>query len=294
MKRSLLKTDAKLVVRSKRVYASSHPNAKSDDMITESVLVAEKELGRYLEPTESVYHIDGNLLNNDPSNLMVFKTRADRIRFAKSGIAISLEDGSYISKKALYKKVCPNCGVHFETEVYSIKRCRECQIKHGVRLDKPDNMVLRALAKRYSMEDICNLYGATKFTVKRWYGEAHIPLTEEYRTEAFTNLLRFDSNDLISCIAYKDGEIHQFESIPLAIDWIKTTTETPMDYRRIYYRIISVLRGERPYAFGWCWLSYDYAGLLERTVKQMKEFSGVKSQAILQKWKDASAKIEDK
>ena len=51
--------------------------------------VAEQILGRPLRPGEVVHHIDGNKLNNDPSNLMVFASQSEHAKYhmmLKSGI----------------------------------------------------------------------------------------------------------------------------------------------------------------------------------------------------------------
>lgn len=44
-------------------------------------VVAEQMLGRPLQKGEVVHHIDGNKRNNDPSNLMVFKSQAEHVKY---------------------------------------------------------------------------------------------------------------------------------------------------------------------------------------------------------------------
>ena len=44
-------------------------------------VVASKMLGRPLKKGEVVHHIDGNKRNNDPLNLMVFKSQAEHVRW---------------------------------------------------------------------------------------------------------------------------------------------------------------------------------------------------------------------
>lgn len=43
--------------------------------------VAEQTLGRDLLPGEIVHHIDGDKRNNDPSNIMVFPSQAEHVRW---------------------------------------------------------------------------------------------------------------------------------------------------------------------------------------------------------------------
>jgi len=57
----------------KRGYAAQHRIRMHD------------KLGRQLLPDEVVHHIDGNVENNDPSNLEVFQTNADHLRETLAG-----------------------------------------------------------------------------------------------------------------------------------------------------------------------------------------------------------------
>jgi len=50
-----------------------HPYARETGYILLHRLVMEEKFGRYLLPEEVVHHVDGNKLNNDPSNLMVLE-----------------------------------------------------------------------------------------------------------------------------------------------------------------------------------------------------------------------------
>lgn len=43
-------------------------------------IVAEQKLGRSLAPGEVVHHLDGNILNNDPDNLVVCQSQAEHVR----------------------------------------------------------------------------------------------------------------------------------------------------------------------------------------------------------------------
>lgn len=63
------------------IKCRDHPRVAQDGYIGEQRLVMEAKLGRYLEPTEVVHHIDGNRENNDPANLMLFSNNGEHVRF---------------------------------------------------------------------------------------------------------------------------------------------------------------------------------------------------------------------
>lgn len=44
-------------------------------------IVAEKILGRELKPGEIVHHVDGDKRNNDPSNIMVFGSQSEHMKW---------------------------------------------------------------------------------------------------------------------------------------------------------------------------------------------------------------------
>ena len=53
------------------IYRPNHPRAFGSGYVPEQILVAEKELGRRLEPDEEVRHINGNTQDNRPTNLEI-------------------------------------------------------------------------------------------------------------------------------------------------------------------------------------------------------------------------------
>lgn len=76
------------------VGCRGHPHASGKWTMYVHRLVMEKYLGRYLDPKETVHHIDGNRSNNDISNLMLYGSRGEHL---KEGHALELKFKALIS-----------------------------------------------------------------------------------------------------------------------------------------------------------------------------------------------------
>lgn len=62
-----------------QIYSPDHPRVTLAGYVAEHRLVVEKKLGRFLESSEVVHHIDGDRLNNSPENLQVFRTNREHL-----------------------------------------------------------------------------------------------------------------------------------------------------------------------------------------------------------------------
>jgi len=67
------------------IYAPDHPNKGRGNYVLEHRLVMEQKLGRYLDQSEVVHHVDGNRMNNSIENLVLFQTNAKHLKHELAG-----------------------------------------------------------------------------------------------------------------------------------------------------------------------------------------------------------------
>lgn len=63
------------------ILMPTHPHAQNNGYISQSHLVMEKMLGRYLEPCEVVHHINSIIDDDRPENLQLFSNQSAHMKF---------------------------------------------------------------------------------------------------------------------------------------------------------------------------------------------------------------------
>lgn len=163
-----------------KVYRPNHPRAMVGGEVYEHILVAEEYLGRTLGKGEVVHHEDSMKSNNSQSNLYVFKTKSDHIRYLKTGERIYCNDGSYISPKP--KGICSSCGMVFDKKESKQTFCnRKCANEHKIltairKVERPSKEELLALIHSKSFRQIGRDYGVSDNAIRKWcksYGLPH-------------------------------------------------------------------------------------------------------------------------
>ena len=153
--------------------APGHPRATKEGYVRTHILVAERKLGRYLQPDECVHHIDEDKYNNSPDNLMVFKTVADHSAFHKGVEAVCDNDVWYCPDKRVYaKEMCPVCGVTYKDAKADM--CIDCWNKFksnfikNTDTERPNREELKAKIRVQSFTQTGKEYGVSDNTIRKW------------------------------------------------------------------------------------------------------------------------------
>lgn len=80
------------------IYCPNHPHPKKENYVYEHRFVVEKQIGRYLSPTESVHHLKEKS-DNRPQMLMAFENESTHQKFHKNPSSIKLEEIIFDGRK---------------------------------------------------------------------------------------------------------------------------------------------------------------------------------------------------
>ncbi len=160
----------------KYIYNPNHPRSNSNGCVYEHILISERKLGRLLNSEEVVHHIDDNKENNNPNNLIVFKTKADHTSFHHGGELIKLDDGTYITKKKYTKTnknykvdICPICNKEYKD--ISAKMCKKCynnKLQENLLIKTKDQLINDFIENASNKVAVSRKYNVCQTTVRKW------------------------------------------------------------------------------------------------------------------------------
>lgn len=161
----------------KQVYAPFHPFKRSNGTVYEHRLVAEGKIGRYLTPTESVHHINRDIRDNRPENLMIFATVEDHLAYHHGLKAVEVSNHIFVvPDKRILSTKCPECGGIKNKQSL---RCISCEYTRRVKVNyrnsnrPPKDVLLKELSNS-SFLSVAKKYGVSDNAVRKWvrtYGE---------------------------------------------------------------------------------------------------------------------------
>lgn len=103
----------KMGINYKYVWCPHHPYANSRGEVAEHRLVMEKHIRRILTPEEEVHHKDGNKRNNNISNLVLYSTKRDHLRFGHPENKNNVTPVKKANPDLKVKLLCPVCNKEF-------------------------------------------------------------------------------------------------------------------------------------------------------------------------------------
>ena len=156
------------------VHYPEHPKATKEGYVRLHILVAENKIGRRLKDEECVHHLDLNKHNNNPNNLIIFKTNIDHTRFHKTGIKMEIEPNIFISP--IKGRICPICKKEFFNVCSSVIYCsHECSSMSQRKVIRPSKDELFELIKTTSFLQIGKIFGVSDNAVRKWCKDYELP-----------------------------------------------------------------------------------------------------------------------
>lgn len=117
--------------------------------------VASLKVGHWLAPREQVHHVDGNVANNDPNNLVVL-TRSEHSH-------------THHGFKKAVKKICKQCGLEFSTFEPDAVNCSEVCARLASRKVKVRDMdAIKKSVSNVGYEATGRIFGVSGTAVKKW------------------------------------------------------------------------------------------------------------------------------
>lgn len=126
--------------------------------------VMECHLGRALSGSEIVHHKDGDIYNNDISNLEVLsRSEHNHLHMVERGYG----KGNF----------CVDCGKKIS---YGAKRCKPCndeyfRLKAVGRRTHPDSYEIFLETQNSSVSEVARKYGVSNTTIENWMGKFYKP-----------------------------------------------------------------------------------------------------------------------
>ena len=150
-------------------YVGVNTDTYKNGCVYEHRLVAESILGRPLNESECVHHIDDDRSNNQPYNLMIFASSSDHMRFHKTGVAVRNENGTFYApgtSRNDLSNICPVCGTPCKSfHKYCSIPCANIGRK-TVGLPNRDEL-LALLRSKISISKIGRMFGVSSTTIRR-------------------------------------------------------------------------------------------------------------------------------
>ncbi len=129
--------------------------SRNRQTLYEHRLVMENIINRKLSPNEHVHHINGNKMDNNPSNLEVLTNKE--------------HSAKHHPKKEIHPKKCPTCLKIFNPSINKIKYCSsKCACFGRRKVERPSLEDLKILVSQSNRCKVARDFGVSETAVRKW------------------------------------------------------------------------------------------------------------------------------